>query len=447
MTLAYNANAQSPKELLTTIEWKNIFGNTFEISEDTIKTEIRNLVLPRNNSIQPTSIITDSSFLHYIVHNEKRDTLLYFSYKVNTDSLVMKYFQYESDSPFNDTYKNMYAAYFLMHRTLPYYSPSYLQRSNRVFKLKSIFNKGINKLDYKINSDGTFKFHISDSNGGVVGRSDYRTILPLKGQYTGKVSDSTLIRFNAFLNSKQGLRSYQFATKKVPEIDSTWRLDYVFVEGETEIVRLISYDFGRLIIDELFFSNSEINWINPETKVEEPVHVVRKSRILPIYAENSRNGNAAISGQLTFVKTIRHSDSINYLYKVKIDSLRSFNSSNLKVGQVAYFISGHKITNKRTGIVYHKKYASYHTLNWKSKTIEYNFIDTTFTPEKHIIFEYKSPPYKNTPLVKSMAPRYNYNPKRYGLFDPIFRRNEEKQLNHFYSEMDYKIIKALKKFE
>lgn len=437
--------SQNSKELLFSNKWKNTLGNTFDFSDSSFVFDgfSRRLDKPYLGTI-----ITDSTFLCYYTedfNNFGKDTMFYFEYKVNEDSLMLcfKPTWFRVDKKYYSECSFSHSEFCkLVNKKLLFYSDLYLKKTNKNFEFQYYESKPYGgELYIKLFMNGDFIFStlknvrsIPERRGEYSFSGRYRTF---NGVYRGQLSKNQLDTvMRQLFYSKDGLQSYlhkDHAINKEGEFYSNVKgRDGVFPSNST----------AGIILESIAFKTKNIYFtgIHGDEKSESVV-IYPKPTILPHtkLSKEFYHGLYAAIGHVKRIKTLKVEDSINFLYSLKVKKFLAKNNTEINTEYSTLIVSPFKLSTDSIGIIYSKKNANFIGSDGYSKSLVYYYLEDTFTLKKHFIFEYIDTTDYSRNQYNKIEKLKPIKSVKYSFFERLFENNK----NH--SKMDRKISKAIRR--
>lgn len=445
MLFQLNSFGQTSKEILLSNNWKNSLGNTFNFS-DTLLTF--DGIAKRLNEFYLDVTITDTSFLCFYTqdfNNHNSDTMFYFEYKANEDSLTMSFkpnwFKLEKGIYSDCSFSN-FGFCKLVNKKLLFFSESYLKRTNRDFEFEYYESQNGN-LYIKLFNNGDFIFSTSNNaipipekGGEYQFPRRYRTF---NGVYEGQLSNENMniIKYHLF-QTKEGVQSYLHTSTSINKNDE----HYFIVKGRDGIFS--SSNTLAIILQIIAFETNDINYkgLSGDKKSKLALIFPKNNVLIPKdYYNNFNSGLYAIKADIEFVTEIKVNDSVNYLYNLKIQKFLAKVDEDIDIKSSIPLISPFKIVSDSIGYLYSKRTASYLDNKKVHKSADYVLLEDIFSLKNHYIFEYIDyTDYSKTNRMEitRTASKAIRNTNFYKLFGRKFNSN--------YSKMDKKIAKAIRAF-
>ncbi len=416
---------QSPSAILLENKWESILGNKLKFTTESIFFDEDTIRISWGNTLT----LTDSSFLC----TQKRwgDTILYFRYKANDDSLMMTFlpnwFRLNQYGSISCSFLNPTFCY-LVDRNLTFYSESYLDREKKRFELVYFESNLADHIYYKLFADGNFVFSTKDraiSYANYVDKQNESVkVRVYNGVYKGKLRETSMDTLKTILesNSYGGLQRYLHYSRR-PKNDN-YSLG-ISVAGKHRTFDLIEGQIDRLIKTFITFKPDEIFFFGLDgNSPPKPIKVHNNVGFPPpdSYGQKFYNGIDALEGELFLLKTIKAKDTAVYLYRVTVKRFPAKIGNNIKIGQKIAFISPFLIKKEEVGLLYKKQRDYYFNFFDSKESVLYNFVVDTLNFQYQDVYEYEH---------------------IYPQGDSITIRTLPKQ----YPKINIKIAKALKRFE
>lgn len=380
-------SGQPSSAILLNHKWETIMGNQLQFTTDSILFDEMKCDITTGR----TSTLTDSSFI--CTTNGTGDTIVYFEYKVNNDSLMMTFiptwFKVDKYGSLNcsfSTYSNCRFCH-LVNRNVTFYSKSYLKRTNKQFQLAYIESKPSDQIYYKLLADGSFIFSTKNK---AISYQNYRkrsakgTYRSFNGVYKGKLHPKSMDSLKTVLNSMRGLKGYLHHSYHQTN-------NSISISGKHSTFHITRNSLDILIKTAITFLPKEMYFIGLYGNLEpEPVIIYEKSNVLlpDFYGKNFYHGLYAVSGKVSFVKELKTKDTTLYLYEIKDYNFPSKSDTTIEKGHPIAFISKFRLNSVDLVLLYNKKRVYYRRFLGQRKRVVYNLIADTLNNKHHYIYEY-----------------------------------------------------------
>lgn len=382
-------SGQSSSAILLNHKWETLMGNHLQFATDSILFDEIKFDIKTGK----TSTLTDSSFISTL--NQNGDTIVYFEYRVNNDSLMMTFlpswFRINKAGFLNCSFFDTRFCDFV-NRNVTFYSKSYLKRTNKQFQLAYIESKPTDQIYYKLFADGSFIFSTKNkaiSYGNYLKKSNNSvTFRSFNGVYTGKLHTKSMDTLKTVLESIKGLKGYLHSSVH-PTNDRNNLC--ISISGKYDTIPISHVPLNYLISTAITFKPMEMYFLGLDGNLEpEPVIIYEKLNVLPpdFYRKRFYNGLYAVSGELSFVKNLKTKDTEIYLYEMKVYNFPAKSDDTIEIGQTIAFISEFQLNPVDIVLLYKRKTVYYRKFLGHRKQVVYNLIVDTLNYKYHYVYEY-----------------------------------------------------------